>query len=91
MRDGSFREFVFAPTNNRKNPTEIGFSGAFNRNGEEGIRTPGTLPGSSDFKSDAIDQLCHLSQLDNHFKLSKPHINSTRQKDEADGVRNFLE
>jgi hypothetical protein len=29
--------------------------------------------------------------LDNHFKISKPYINSTRQKDEADGGRNSLE
>ena len=32
------------------------------RGGERGIRTPGTLAGTSDFESDAIDQLCHLSR-----------------------------
>ncbi len=30
--------------------------------GESGIRTHGTRKGSSDFKSDAIDQLCHLAK-----------------------------
>ena len=30
--------------------------------GESGIRTHGTRKDSSDFKSDAIDQLCHLAK-----------------------------
>ena len=30
--------------------------------GESGIRTHGILTNSSDFKSDAIDQLCHLAK-----------------------------
>ena len=30
--------------------------------GESGIRTHGTCEDSSDFKSDAIDQLCHLAE-----------------------------
>ena len=31
--------------------------------GESGIRTHGICKDSSDFKSDAIDQLCHLAKL----------------------------
>ena len=31
--------------------------------GESGIRTHGNRKVSSDFKSDAFDQLCHLSEL----------------------------
>ena len=30
--------------------------------GESGIRTHGICKDSSDFKSDAIDQLCHLAK-----------------------------
>ncbi len=34
----------------------------FRTKGESGIRTHGTRKDSSDFKSDAIDQLCHLAK-----------------------------
>ena len=33
-----------------------------NNKGESGIRTHGIRKDSSDFKSDAIDQLCHLAK-----------------------------
>jgi hypothetical protein len=34
----------------------------FRFKGESGIRTHGIRKDSSDFKSDAIDQLCHLAK-----------------------------
>jgi hypothetical protein len=38
------------------------------KNGEERIRTSGYIAASSDFKSDAIDQLCHLSRQNMSLK-----------------------
>jgi hypothetical protein len=44
-------------------PTRSGMEHKVEKHGgERGIRTPGTLAGTSDFESDAIDQLCHLSR-----------------------------
>ena len=45
-------------------PTRSGMEHKVEKHGgERGIRTPGTLAGTSDFESDAIDQLCHLSKM----------------------------
>jgi hypothetical protein len=43
------------------------------QNGEERIRTSGYIAASSDFKSDAIDQLCHLSRQS--ISLKKDMLN----------------